>query len=100
MQKRRTTVWKKEISEILASKVDEFHLLGYDKATKESIWGCLVKQVWKGDPELFLFEVVADVFQLNPTTYMNYLTLNTYKESDDLMASIQALTQAENKKSK
>ena len=90
--KKRPDDWKNEIKEVLESKVDEFRLLGYDKATETSIWTCLKEHVWKDDVELYLFEVVAAVFGLKPSTYMNHLTFRTYSENDDLMASIAAVT--------
>lgn len=95
MEKKRASVWKKEITDILASKVNEFHLLGYDKATKDSIWDCMKTEVWKGDPKLFLFEIIADIFRLKPNVYMNYLTKATYVEDQDLMKSIAAVTKSE-----
>lgn len=89
--KKTASNWKPAISEILDSKYNEFMILGYDKVTKDEIWNCLLTRVWKKDPELYLYEVVADIFQLAPNTYMNYLTHKTYK-NDDLFASIQAVT--------
>lgn len=43
--------WKEELSPVLESKVEEFNLMGYGRVDSSEIWNCLVKKVWKGDPE-------------------------------------------------
>ena len=83
--------WKEMMTPVLESKVDEFKLLGYSKATTEDVWRCLCQKVWKGNPEKRLHEVVEDIFHLNSGTYMSYLTVEAYQD-DDLLASIAALT--------
>ncbi len=83
--------WKKELKPALESKVSEFQLMGYSRATEEDIWNCLMKKVWKGNPEKRLHEVIQDVLHLSSNIYMSYLTVDAYQD-DDLMASIAALT--------
>ncbi|ELK44803.1 post-transcriptional regulator [Halobacillus sp. BAB-2008] len=82
--------WRRRVSPVLQSKVEELHLLGYEQATKEEIWNCLIKKVWNGEPEKRLHEIVQDIFRLSSHTYTGYLTAEAY-ESDDLLASIEAL---------
>lgn len=89
--KKNADAWRPEIEEVLASKTDEFRLLGYPKASGDDIWACLKKRVWKGNPELFLHQVVADIFHISPGTYMNFLAQKAYQEHD-LMESIAALS--------
>lgn len=88
--KKKADKWRPDIEEVLDSKLNEFGLLGYPKASKEEIWTCLKERVWK-ERELFLHEAVADIFSLQPSAYMNYLARKAYKD-DDLMASIAALS--------
>lgn len=83
--------WKEMIYPAVESKVEEFRLMGYSKATADDIWNCLVQKVWKDNPDKRLYEVVQDVFHLGATTYMSYLTVKAY-QNDDLMASIAAVT--------
>ncbi|WP_026906315.1 post-transcriptional regulator [Paucisalibacillus globulus] len=83
--------WKQELLPVLKSKAEELQLMGYPKATDEDIWMCLVKKVWKGNPEKRLYEVVQDIFHLSSNIYMSYLTIDAYQD-DDLLASIAALT--------
>lgn len=90
-EKKKVEEWKIELSPVLKSKVEELQMLGYSKATEEDVWKCLIKKVWKGNPEKRIHEVVQDIFHLSPSTYMSYLTIDAYQD-DDLMASIAALT--------
>ncbi|MBP1968774.1 hypothetical protein J2Z83_000868 [Virgibacillus natechei] len=83
--------WKPFVKPALDSKVNEFRVMGYSKATEEDIWNCLVQKVWKGNPNKRLHEIVQDVFHLGSNIYLSYLTVNAYQD-DDLMASISALT--------
>jgi hypothetical protein len=93
--KKAVEAWKKEMKPALKSKAEEFQLMGYSRATEDDIWKCLVKKVWKGNPDKRLYEVVQDIFHLSSTIYMSYLTVDayqSYQNDDDLMASIAALT--------
>ena len=87
--------WKKQIGPVLKSKVDELHLMGYERATEDELWNCLVKKVWKGEPEKRLYEIVQDVFHLSSHTYVSYLTSEAY-QNEDLLASIEAVSQSNN----
>lgn len=84
--------WKEMLKPALESKVSEFQMMGYSKATSADVWDCLVKKVWKGNPEKRLYEVVQDIFHLDTTLYMSYLTVNAYQEEEDMLTSIAALT--------
>ncbi|GAB3802105.1 post-transcriptional regulator [Virgibacillus kimchii] len=94
--KQKVSEWKASVYPALESKVSEFHLMGYTKATEEEIWECLKQKVWKGEPEKRLHEVIQDIFHLNPTVYMNHLTLKVYQDTD-LMDSISAVMDVEKK---
>src|SRR5699024_998379 len=95
MHERKTPdQWKHAMTKVLDSKYSEFKILGYDDVTKEALWSCLHKQYWKNNPRLLLYENVADILQLVPNTFMNYLTHEAY-QTDDLFASIAAVTEQE-----
>lgn len=85
--------WKGMLTSVINSKVEEFRLMGYSRTTSEDVWQCLTDKVWKGNPEKRLHEVVQDIFHLRSTTYMSFLTVQTYKD-DNLLASIAALTES------
>lgn len=82
--------WRLHVEPFLKSKLEEFLLMGYSRATIEDIWQCLEKNVWKGTPTKKLYEIVQDIMHLRASVYMNYLTVKAYQD-DDLMASIEAL---------
>ncbi|MDX8047682.1 post-transcriptional regulator [Gracilibacillus sp. S3-1-1] len=89
-KKKQVSLWKHELEEVLESKVTEFHLLDYSKATKEDIWDCLSEKVWKGNPDKPLYEVVQDILHLKPSLFMTYLTQQSLMD-DDLEESLHAL---------
>ena len=89
--KQTVNEWKPMVKPAIDSKVEEFILMGYSRATHEDVWKCLEKRVWKGDPVKRINEVVQDILHLNGNVYMSYLTINSYQD-DDFMASIAALT--------
>ncbi|MGN8645623.1 post-transcriptional regulator [Gracilibacillus sp. HCP3S3_G5_1] len=80
--KKHVSVWKHELHDVLESKVNEFQLLDYSKATSEDIWNCLLEKVWKGDPKKSLHEVVQDIFHLHPNLFMTYLTQQSFKDNN------------------
>ena len=86
--------WKTSVLPFLESKVEEFHLMGYNQATTEDIWNCLVEKVWKGEPELRIYKVVRDIMHLQSSIYLSYLTTKSLQD-DDLMTSIAALLENE-----
>ncbi len=88
--KKAVSMWKHEVQDILESKVNEFKLLEYSKATADDIWNCLVDKVWKGDPEKALHEVVQDIFHLQSNLYMMYLTQQSWQDNN-LQESLDAL---------
>ncbi len=91
-KRKSVTEWREELEAVLEIKKNEFQMLGYDKTTTEDIWNCLMKTVWNdSEPQKRLYEVVAEILQLQITTYMTYLTMGIYQDDDDLMASISAL---------
>ena len=83
--------WKAEVYPVLVSKTEEFRLMGYNRANSEDVWNCLVKKVWKGNPELRLYQIVEDIMHLSTNKYMSFLTVQAYQGNDSLLSSIEAL---------
>ena len=82
--------WKRTVAPFLYSKAEELHLMGYEQATSEDVWKCLIDKVWKGYPDKRIYEMVADIMQLNSATYLSYLTVHSF-QNDNLADSIAAL---------
>lgn len=100
MEAKPVSEWKEKVYIVLKSKEKEFAMLGYQEIDAEDIWECLDEYIWKKDRIKRLYEVVADIFQLQVHTYMDYLAIDSIQQSkdqpdDELMASIQAVMQAE-----
>ena len=100
MELRPVEEWRDEVAIVLKSKQSEFEMLGYKEITVDSIWHCLVENIWKENKQKRLYEVVQSIFQLQIHTYMDYLALDSLhtlsKETDDeLMASINAVMKRE-----
>lgn len=91
---KTVTQWRDEVAPVLISKVDELQLMGYERATKEEVWQCLEKKVWKGNPEKRLYEIVQDILHLSSHTYVSFLTVEAYQD-EDLIASIEAINQGQ-----
>ncbi|GGE75347.1 post-transcriptional regulator [Priestia taiwanensis] len=73
-----------ELAEVIMSKVEEFHFLGYDRVTVEEIWDCLKKKKWKKYKEdKLLHQLVNDVLSLSPSEFMNYLTIEAQNASPE-----------------
>ncbi|RWZ59969.1 hypothetical protein EQV77_01330 [Halobacillus fulvus] len=89
------SLWKEKVDPALTSKVEELKWLGYANATPEELWNCLVKKVWKGEPEKRLYEVVQDILHMRSHTYLSFITNESYDELG-LTDSIEAITSYEN----
>lgn len=89
--RKPVTEWRPIVNVVLDSKVSELLMMGYSEASRADVWKCLSEGVWGDKPSKKLYEVVQDILHLKPNDYMNYLTVNAFKE-DDLTASISALT--------
>ncbi|BCB04959.1 post-transcriptional regulator [Bacillus sp. KH172YL63] len=63
----------------LESKVEEFDILGYGKATVDRLWAYLTKKKWKKpETDVKIFQLVSDVLTVKPGEYMNFETMEAY----------------------
>lgn len=74
--------WKDTVYPVLRSKTEEFHLLGYDKATTEEIWECLMARMERQQGEYRLHQFVNEIFRLSANEFMNWLTISAYTGPD------------------
>lgn len=75
--------YKEKVQPVIQSKVDELHLLGYDRVTENEVWECMIKKVWKKQhEEKKLYEVVNDILTLSANDYMNYLSMQALTATD------------------
>jgi len=64
---------KEKLQEVLVSKMEEFHMLGYDAVTTDDLWNCVTSKYKKEWP--LLSQVVNDIYSLKPMNFMNWLTM-------------------------
>lgn len=80
--------WKQTVYPVLASKVEEFHLIGYETATIEEVWECLIAKLERKKEKYKLHQLVAEIFNLSVNEYMNWLTISAYTEPNSLESNI------------
>ncbi|WP_209122830.1 post-transcriptional regulator [Alkalihalobacillus sp. BA299] len=80
--KQQFEVWKDDVMPALQSKVEEFHMLGYNKATKDQIWKSIIYKLRKKKEYIHLHEFVNVILTLRAPEYMNYLTVESYNAKD------------------
>lgn len=73
---------QEKLNEVLVSKMEEFHLLGYDAVEAQEIWECVTSKYKKEWP--MFHQIVNDIYSLKPTDFMNWLTLNAYQGKIDI----------------
>jgi len=67
-----------EMKALCESKADEFRLLGYENVTAKDVWDCVTAKYKEFPP---LHKLVNDILSLKGNTYMNWLMINMYKNS-------------------
>lgn len=73
---------KQKFREILESKMDEFHLLGYDSVGIEEIWACVLSKYKGKIPNDH--QLVNDIFSLKPMQLMNWLQMKAFQGEIDM----------------
>ncbi|ADF41445.1 post-transcriptional regulator [Priestia megaterium] len=77
---------KELIQPVLSSKMEEFHMLGYEEVTENDLLSYLEMKKWKKEKELSLHQVVNDILSVKITQVMSYVTIESYKS--DMFSSV------------
>lgn len=77
----RVQLLKEKFYEILESKRDEFHLLGYDGVDVDTIWECVLSKYKQELPRDY--QLVNDIYSLKPTQLMNWLQMKAFQGEID-----------------
>ena len=73
--------YRNQVKPALKSKIDELNMLGYGDIEEQQVWNYLVNKKWKKtEVEFRLFEVVADIMSINPGEFMNYTTVEAFRQ--------------------
>ena len=79
---------KEMLRPALISKMEEFHVFGYNEVTVEEIWDYLIHKVWKKPQDhIRTYQLVSDVLSINIGHFMNHSTIEAFK-SPNLFADI------------
>jgi hypothetical protein len=84
-------VWKERTMPILTSKLEELHLLGYERATINEVWKIVLYKRRKKKDEPRMHELTNDILRLTPTDYMNWLTTEAAMSTDDWMSTFEEI---------
>ncbi|GAA0354825.1 post-transcriptional regulator [Bacillus horti] len=82
METQHKQLLKEKVMEVLVSKMEEFHLLGYDAVAADDIWECVTSKYKKEWP--MFHQIVNDIYSLKPTALMNWLTMGAYTGKIDM----------------
>lgn len=75
--------YREKVQPVLSSKLEEFELLGYGTVTEESLWSFLTKKKWKRPSEdIKLFELVEQILKVSVGEYMNFATVEAFRQED------------------
>ncbi|MBX9985121.1 MULTISPECIES: post-transcriptional regulator [Priestia] len=77
---------KELIQPVLSSKMEEFHMLGYEEVTENDLLSYLEMKKWKKEKGLSLHQVVNDILSVKITQVMSYVTIESYKS--DMFSSV------------
>jgi hypothetical protein len=65
-----------ELVALCASKVEEFHLLGYEQVDINDLWAFVCQKVSSDMP---LYQLVDFILSIRVMDFMNYKTISAYK---------------------
>lgn len=89
VEKQQFEVWREDMEPVLDSKLDEFHLLGYKRATKDEIWRCVTERLHKKKHYVPFYAFTDELLNLKASVYMTWLTVSSYKEPEDWFAEFE-----------
>jgi hypothetical protein len=82
-EKQQFELWRDDVHPAIVSKVDELHLLGYDRATEDEVWACVLHRLRKEKNFVAKHVFVHAILALSPQQYMTWLTAEAYKQPED-----------------
>ncbi|WP_312473994.1 post-transcriptional regulator [Neobacillus sp.] len=75
--------FRTQVQPALASKLEEFRLLGIDSVTEQGLWEFLIKKKWKKvKDELKLYEIIQEILSVKVSDYISFATIETYKTAE------------------
>ncbi|MDV2685916.1 post-transcriptional regulator [Alkalihalophilus lindianensis] len=83
MERQQFESWRYDVEPALASKVEEFHFLGYDRVTVDQVWACVMDRLRKQKEFIHLHAFVQVILTLKVQDYMTWVTKESYREGEN-----------------
>lgn len=78
--------YKEQVGLAITSKLEEFKMLGYGDVAENEFWKFLFTKKWKQTKdEVHLYEIVADILAVQPGEYMNYKTIEAFRQGQSVL---------------
>ncbi|GHH97149.1 post-transcriptional regulator [Neobacillus kokaensis] len=75
--------FRSEVQPALVSKLEEFHLLGYDSVSDNELWDFLTKKKWrKIKEEIHLYQIIEDILAVKVSDFISFATIKSYKTAE------------------
>ena len=75
--------FRTQVQPAIASKLNEFQLLGIDSVTEKEFWNFLIKKKWKKiKEEMKLYEIIQEILSVKASDYISFATIETYKTTE------------------
>lgn len=75
--------FRTEVKPALVSKLEEFHLLGYDSITEDGLWDFFTKKKWKKTKaDIHLYEIIDDILAAKVSDYISFTTIESLKTAE------------------
>jgi hypothetical protein len=83
MDTSRYDSFRVQVQPAIVSKLEEFHLLGYDSVTETELWEFLIKKKWKkAKDEAKLHEIIQDILAVKVSDYISFATIESFKTAE------------------
>jgi hypothetical protein len=83
MDTSRYDSFRVQVQPAMVSKLEEFHLLGYDSVTETELWEFLIKKKWKkAKDEAKLHEIIQDILAVKVSDYISFATIESFKTAE------------------
>jgi hypothetical protein len=74
--------WREQLEPFLTSKLEEFHLLGLQRITRDELWEFSKERFAKQKEELKCHRIVGHLMRLSINDYLNKLRMEMFKGTD------------------
>ncbi|MCM3568429.1 post-transcriptional regulator [Neobacillus mesonae] len=75
--------FRSEVHPALVSKLEEFHVLGYDSVSENELWKFLTRKKWKKTKgDIHIYEIIEDVLAVKVSDFISFTTIESYKTAE------------------